>query len=91
MLSISLSLQVTAIFEITVLSLIGISLPFLILRQSKSNKNKSQCAECEDEFDFEARKLVKGSFFSSMKSVSAGVMLGVAMVYIIKINKFKVF
>jgi NADH:ubiquinone oxidoreductase subunit 3 (subunit A) len=88
-LSLSLSLRVAAIFEIFILALIGIILPFLILRQlakktifqSESTTYESH-AESRDEenVNFNMKSMLQGLFFMSMKSVSAGVMLGVAMV-----------
>ena len=70
--STSTSLQIAAIFEISLLSFIGIALPFSILYQNFLRR-KQQNAQ---NFAME----IKGDTFSTLKSVSAGVMLGVAMV-----------
>jgi len=89
-LSLSLSLRVAAIFEILLLALIGISLPFLLLHQraKKSILESEACESCascrdEDKIAFKMKSMLQSLFFMSMKSVSAGVMLGVAMLHLL--------
>ena len=79
---ISTSLQIGAIFEILSLSLIGVALPFVIIYYRNTNKRVEQVPS--QPLNYDARVGIEdmqgNSSFNTMKAVSVGVMLGLAMV-----------
>ena len=78
--SISTSLQIGAVFEIFSLSLVGIALPFVIIYYRNTSKRVEQNPAAQQE----RMEDIQGNFFKTMKAVSVGVMLGLAMV---RVNK----
>ena len=79
---ISTSLQIGAIFEILLLSLIGVALPFVIIYYRNTSKRVEQVPS--QPLNYDARVGIEdmqgNSSFNTMKAVSVGVMLGLAMV-----------
>ena len=73
--SMSTSLQIGAVFEILLLSFIGVALPFVIIYFRNMSKRVD-----EKPFIFDARDSIGGDTFQTMKAVSVGVMLGLALV-----------
>jgi hypothetical protein len=73
--SMSTSLQIGAVFEILLLSFIGVALPFVIIYF----RNMSKIVD-EKPFIIDARDSIGGDTFQTMKAVSVGVMLGLALV-----------
>ena len=71
---ISTSLQIGAVFEIFSLSLLGVALPFVIISYRKTSKSSTTSLLPD------ARESIGGDTFHTMKAVSVGVMLGLAMV-----------
>jgi len=72
--SISTSLQIGAVFEIFSLSLLGVALPFVIISYRKTSKRLTTSLLAN------TRESIGGDTFHTMKAVSVGVMLGLAMV-----------
>ena len=79
--SISTSLQIGAVFEIFSLSLVGIVLPFVIIYYRNTSKRVEQNPAAAQQKKMED---IQGNIFKTMKAVSVGVMLGLAMVRIKK-------
>ena len=75
--SMSTSLQIGAVFEILLLSFFGVALPFVIIYFRNMSKRVD-----ENLRNFDARDSIGGDTFHTMKAVSVGVMLGLAMVSI---------
>ena len=73
--SMSTSLQIGAVFEILLLSFIGVALPFVIIYFRNMSK-----IVYEKPFIIDARDSIGGDTFQTMKAVSVGVMLGLALV-----------
>ena len=76
--SMSTSLQIGAVFEILLLSFIGVALPFVIIyfrNMSKIVYEKPFIIDPDN-----ARDSIGGDTFQTMKAVSVGVMLGLALV-----------
>ena len=88
---ISTSLQIGAIFEILSLSLIGVALPFVIIYYRNMSKRVEQNPSQPLILDARGRIAdIEGNTFNTMKAVSVGVMLGLAMVRLKYLN-YKLF
>ena len=84
--SISYSLQIGAVFEIFSLSLFGVALPFVIIYYRNMTKRIDHSSQSRI---FDARGTmedIRGNTFNTMKAVSVGVMLGLAMVSVLISN-----
>ena len=79
---ISTSLQIGAIFEILLLSLIGVVLPFVIIYYRNTSKRVEQIPSQPLNYDVRSgiEDMQGNSSFNTMKAVSVGVMIGLAMV-----------
>ena len=78
--SMSTSLQIGAVFEILLLSFFGVALPFVIIYFRNMSKRVDE--NLSQRLIFDARDSIGGDTFHTMKAVSVGVMLGLAMVSI---------
>jgi hypothetical protein len=78
--SMSTSLQIGAVFEILLLSFLGVALPFVIIYFRNMSKRVGE--NLSQPLIFDARDGIGGDTFHTMKAVSVGVMLGLAMVSI---------
>jgi hypothetical protein len=87
---ISTSLQIGAIFEILLLSLFGVALPFVIIYYRNTSKRLEQVPSQPLNYDTRAgiEDMQGNSSFNTMKAVSVGVMLGLA---IVRFKSYKLF
>eukprot|EP01035_Chromulina_nebulosa_P032300 gene32300-43143_t len=81
---ISTSLQIGAIFEILLLSLFGVALPFVIIYYRNTSTRVDQVPSRPLNYDARVgiEDMQGNSSFNTMKAVSVGVMLGLAMLHL---------
>eukprot|EP01036_Dinobryon_divergens_P033109 gene33109-42825_t len=80
---ISTSLQIGAIFEILSLSLIGVALPFVIIYYRNMSKRVEHNPSQPLILDARGRiEDIQGNTFNTMKAISVGVMIGLAMMHL---------
>jgi hypothetical protein len=78
MLSYSLKLRIASIFEIFLLSFIGIIIPFLLLPKQPIDAHRNDTVSPDGKNDLSL--IFAGLKFQCMKAVSAGIMLGLGLV-----------
>ncbi len=82
----SLELRIGSVFLILVVSALGFGTPFLLLSMSRAKRSASDVTEklrSERDVIDETRLILQHPFFMCVKTFSAGVILGVAVLHLL--------